>query len=164
MKIHFSKIFLETKKQFEIMDITSHILKAVLESGVKSGAAIIFCPHTTAGIRVNHNEPLLVQDIMKTLYRLVPIDQSYSHDLFEVRQNVAPNERSNGHAHVKAFLLGSSENIPIEKSLLTLGAKQSIWFVELDGGRSREVNLQILGEWFLSHLKKRRSILRNFKR
>ncbi len=128
------------------MDITSHILKAVLESGVKSGAAIIFCPHTTAGIRVNHNEPLLVQDIMKTLYRLVPIDQSYSHDLFEVRQNVAPNERSNGHAHVKAFLLGSSENIPIEKSLLTLGAKQSIWFVELDGGRSREVNLQILGE------------------
>ena len=83
---------------------------------------------------------------MKTLYRLVPIDQSYSHDLFEVRQNVAPNERSNGHAHVKAFLLGSSESLPIEKSQLSIGAKQSVMFIELDGGRSREVHMQILGE------------------
>lgn len=146
MKIHFSKIFLETKKQFEIVDITSYVQKAVLESGIKSGTVTVFCPHTTASIRLNHNEPLLIQDIMKTLYRLIPIDQSYSHDLFEVRQNVAPNERSNGHAHVKAFLVGSSESIPVEKSLLAMGTKQSIWFVEFDGGRSREVNLQILGE------------------
>ncbi len=146
MKIHFNKILLETKKQFEIVDITSHVQKAVLDSGVKSGIVAVFCPHTTAAIRVNHNEPLLLQDIMKTLYRLAPIDQSYSHDLFEVRQNVAPNERSNGHAHVKAFLLGSSESLPIEKNQLSIGAKQSVMFIELDGGRSREVHLQILGE------------------
>lgn len=146
MIIHFSKIFLETKKQFEIVDITSHVQKAILESNVKNGIVVVFCPHTTAAIRVNHNEPLLLQDIMKTLYRLIPIDQSYSHDLFEVRQNVAPNERSNGHAHVKAFLLGSSESLPIEKYQLSIGAKQSIMFIELDGGRSREAHIQIFGE------------------
>jgi secondary thiamine-phosphate synthase enzyme len=128
------------------VDISSHVLQAVLVSGIKNGIVVVFCPHTTAAIRVNHNEPLLLQDIMKTLYRIVPIDQSYSHDLFEVRQNVAPNERSNGHAHVKAFLIGSSENLPIEKGSLSIGAKQSVLFIELDGGRSREVNLQILGE------------------
>ncbi len=142
----FKKIQLETKKQFELVDITAHVQKCVLESNVKNGMAVIFCPHTTAAIRLNHNEPLLLQDMMKTLYRLVPVDISYSHDLFEVRQNVAPNERSNGHAHIKAFLLGSSETLAIEKSNLVLGGKQSVFFVELDGGRSREVFIKILGE------------------
>jgi secondary thiamine-phosphate synthase enzyme len=146
MLTYYKKILLETKKQFEIVDVTTQAQTAVLESKVKSGLALIFCPHTTAAIRLNHNEPLLMQDIMKTLYRLVPIDVSYSHDLFEVRQNVAPNERSNGHAHIKAFLLGSSETLPVEKSALVLGAKQSIFFVELDGGRSRELHVKIIGE------------------
>lgn len=140
------KIQIETKKQFEIVDITEHAQKAVLDSGAKSGIALIYCPHTTAAVRLNHNEPLLMQDIMKTLYRLAPVDINYSHDLFEVRQNVAPNERSNGHAHVKAFLLGSSETLPIEKSALLIGARQSLFFVEMDGGRSREVYIKILGE------------------
>ena len=80
------------------------------------------------------------------LYRLVPIDTNYSHDLFEVRQNVAPNERSNGHAHVKAFLLGSSETLLVENSQLVLGQKQSLFFVEMDGGRPREIYIKILGE------------------
>jgi secondary thiamine-phosphate synthase enzyme len=146
MENSLKKIALETKKQFEIIDITDRVRKIAAESGVKSGAAIIFCPHTTAGVRLNHNEPLLMQDIMKMLYRLVPIDANYSHDLFEVRQNVAPNERSNGHAHVKAFLLGSSETVPIENSVLSLGSKQSIFFVEMDGGRTREVQIKIMGE------------------
>jgi secondary thiamine-phosphate synthase enzyme len=140
------KIQLQTKKQFEIIDITSHVQKAVIDSKMQTGLVVISCPHTTAGIRLNHNEPLLMQDIMKTLYRLVPIDASYSHDLFEVRQNVAPNERSNGHAHVKAFLLGSSESLPVEKGLLVMGTKQSIFFVELDGGRDRDTYVKILGE------------------
>ncbi len=146
MQNHFKKLLLETKKQFEVVDITHYVQVAIQESKIKSGLALVYCPHTTAGIRINHNEPLLIQDIMKTLYRLAPIDISYGHDLFEVRQNVAPNERSNGHAHIKAFLLGSSETIPVEKSALLLGGKQSVFFVELDGGRSREVYVKIIGE------------------
>jgi secondary thiamine-phosphate synthase enzyme len=146
MPTHYKKLFLETKKQFEIVDITSHVRSTVMESKIKNGIALIFCPHTTAAVRINHNEPLLLQDIMKTLYKLVPIDVSYGHDLFEVRQNVSPNERSNGHAHVKAFLLGSSESLPIVKSELAIGSKQSVLFVEMDGGRSREISIQIVGE------------------
>jgi secondary thiamine-phosphate synthase enzyme len=146
MKNFFKKLQVETKKQFEIADITEQVKIAVTESGIKNGFAVIFSPHTTASIRLNHNETLLMQDIMKALYRLIPIDISYSHDLFEVRQNVKPNERSNGNAHVKAFLLGSSENVIIENNSLILGAMQSIFFVEMDGGRSREVYLKIMGE------------------
>ncbi len=146
MQNSLTKIHLETKKQFEIVDLTGQIMKAVVDSKIQNGLVLIFCPHTTAGIRINHNEPLLMQDFMKALYRLVPINQSYSHDLFEVRQNVAPNERSNGHAHVKSFLLGSSETLPIDKGSLLLGQRQSIFFIELEGGRMREVIIKIIGE------------------
>jgi len=83
---------------------------------------------------------------MKALYRLIPIDISYGHDLFEVRQNVAPNERSNGHAHVKAFLLGSSESLIVEQNSPVLGSRQSLFFLELDGGRQREVYIKVIGE------------------
>jgi secondary thiamine-phosphate synthase enzyme len=146
MKTLLKKILLETKKQFEIVDITTQVKTAISESAVKSGLATIFCPHTTASVRLNHNEPLLMQDVMKALYRLVPIDVSYSHDLFEVRQNVAANERSNGHAHVKAFLMGSSESLIVDQGSLLLGNKQSIFFIEFDGGRSREIYVKIIGE------------------
>lgn len=146
MKIFSKKLSLITKKQFELVDITTTVQAALLESKITTGIAVIFCPHTTAAIRLNHHEPLLMQDLMKSIYRLVPIDSSYSHDLFEVRQNIAPNERSNGHAHVKAFLLGSSENLIIENGAPVLGAKQSLFFVELDGGRNREVHIKAIGE------------------
>lgn len=146
MKVYQKKLQLETKKQFEMLDITTHIRTAVVESGIKEGMVTVFSPHTTASIKLNHNEPLLMQDFMKTLYKLIPLDTSYSHDLFEVRQNVAPNERSNGHAHVKAFFLGASESLIVQRSELLLGLKQSIFFVEMDGGRSREVWVKIIGE------------------
>ncbi len=145
MKAYLKKLEFETKKQFEVFDITDKVKSAVLESGVEDGICVIFCPHTTAGIRLNHNEPLLMQDIMKTLYHLVPIDVSYGHDLFELRQNAAANERSNGHAHIKAFLMGSSETLIVEKGQLITGDKQSIFFLEFDGGRGRDILVKIIG-------------------
>jgi len=142
----FKKISLETKKQFELVDVTEKVADCVREAGVVSGIALVYSPHTTAAIRLNHNEPLLIQDMMKSLYHLIPIDVSYSHDLFEMRQNVGVNERSNGHAHVKAFWFGSSETVAVEQSKLMLGEKQSIFFIEFDGGRSRDFWVKILGE------------------
>ncbi len=139
------EIQIETKQQFELVDVTDHVRKAISDSGVREGVAHISSPHSTAAIRLNHKEPLLVQDFMRTLYRLVPIDGSYSHDLFELRQKVAPNERSNGHAHVKAFLLGSSESVAVSKGELLLGEHQSIFFVELDGGRRRRLLVTVSG-------------------
>lgn len=133
-------------KQFELIDITSHTKAAVKDSGVKNGMAVIYNPHTTASVRINHNEEMLQQDIMKMLYRTVPVDESYGHDLFEMRSEVDTNERSNGHAHVKAFLLGSSETVPVVDGELILGKKQSIFFVECDGGRARDFSIFIYGE------------------
>lgn len=139
------KIQIQTSKQFEIVDITKEVLNVITESTVQQGIALIYSPHTTASIRINHYEPLLLQDILRAEYRLVPQDISYNHDLFELRANAAANERSNGHAHVKAFLLGSSESVIIDSGRAVLGDRQSIWFVEFDGGRKRDCYVKIVG-------------------
>ncbi len=146
LKIHTKKISVQTNKQFEAVDVTENVRQALSDSGVKNGSALIFSNHTTAAVRINHNEPLLLQDMMKMLYRLVPVDVNYAHDVFEIRESVSVTERSNGHAHVKAFLLGSSEVVPIQDGALLLGERQSIFFVELDGSRSRDFIIQIMGE------------------
>ena len=139
------RLALNTKKQFELIDVTSMVKDVVKESGIQNGMVLVYNPHTTAAIRLTHNEPLLAQDIMKTLYRMVPVDVNYSHDVFEMREHVAVNERSNGHAHVKSFILGASETIPLEGGNMGLGAMQSIFFVELDGGRARDFDVVIVG-------------------
>lgn len=144
-KTKLQRLKLKSTRQFEVLDITSKVESIVAGSGIRSGTITIFTPHTTASVRLNHNEPLLIQDIIRTLYRIVPIDVSYSHDLYEIRSGIEAELRSNGHAHVKAFLLGSSETIPVEKGKMILGNKQSIFFVEFDGGRDREVVIQVLG-------------------
>lgn len=145
MKIVNASLSIQTNQQFEIVNITEQVVRTVTESHIREGVVTISVPHTTAGIKLNHFEPLLMQDILRTVFRLVPQDVSYNHDIFELRQNVTPNERSNGHAHVKAFLLGNSEAVPITSGSVVLGDRQSVLFVECDGGRKRRVNISIIG-------------------
>jgi secondary thiamine-phosphate synthase enzyme len=146
MPVTHHSIELHTKQQFEVLNITEEVQTLLNTAGPKNGVVVISVPHTTAAIKLNHFEPLLLQDILRTIYRLVPQDVSYNHDLFELRQNIAPGERSNGHAHVKAFLLGSSETVPVKDGGLVLGDRQNILFVECDGGRKRVVNVSFIGD------------------
>ena len=146
MKIQTKKIDLQSDKQLEFIDVTSMVEEAVGESGVKNGMVAIFSPHTTGAIVINHNEPMLIQDMTRILYKIVPIDERYSHDMFELTKLNKSDGRSNGHSHCKNMLLGSSETVPIENGELTLGFKQNIFFVELDGARKRDFFVQILGE------------------
>jgi secondary thiamine-phosphate synthase enzyme len=146
MAVFSQKLDLTTQKQFEIVDVTAKVLEAVKQSKVKNGLVSIFSPHTTAAIRINHFEPLLLQDIMKLMYRLAPLETNYAHDFFEIRTEVQANERSNGHAHVKAFLLGSSQTVPIVNQKMLLGFRQSIFFVEMDGPRERDFIVTVIGD------------------
>ena len=146
MSTYQKEIDIETTTQFELVNITSAVKDALKKSRVREGIVTIFSPHTTASIRINHDEPLLKQDLMKFIYRLVPMDMNYAHDFFEIRSNPRPDERSNGHAHVKAFLLGQSESVPVDDGVMRLGERESIFFVEFDGGRKRKVIIKIIGE------------------
>lgn len=143
MKTLTEKLTFKTQKQFEIVDITQQVRSIVARSKASAGIVTVFSPHTTAAIKLNHHEPLLLQDFMKLLYKLVPIDANYAHDLFENRTEIEPGERSNGHAHLKTFLLNNSETIPIINGELALGDRQNVLFLEMDGGRERHVIISI---------------------
>ncbi len=146
MKIYKERIDLESKTQIEFMDITDRVQEVVDRSGVREGQALIYVPHTTMGVAINHNESMLLQDFMRVLYKIVPVDAQYSHDLFELRRKAGASDgRSNGHSHCKAILLGNSETVPVEKGKLLLTERQSIFAVEFDGSRTRDVFIQVIG-------------------
>jgi secondary thiamine-phosphate synthase enzyme len=145
MKIYTQKIEIKSTSQIEFIDITDKVEEIIANSGVREGQVLVYSPHTSASIAVNHNEPMLIQDFMRVLYRLVPVGDRYSHDLFEIGRAKTSDGRSNGHSHCKNLLLGVSETIPIEKGKMMLTEKQNIFLVELDGARMRDVVIQVIG-------------------
>lgn len=145
MKIHRERIVVESTTQIQFLDITDKVQEVVERAGIREGQALVYVPHTTMGVVINHNEPMLLQDFMRILYRIVPVDDQYSHDLFELRRESRSDGRSNGHSHCKAILMGNSETIPVEKGKLLLTDLQNIFAVEFDGARKRDVVVQVTG-------------------
>jgi len=145
MKVHHKKIEIKSTTQIEFIDITEKVNEIISDSGIREGQVTVYSPHTTANIIVNHNETMLLQDFMRTLYKLVPVSDRYSHDLFELNREKASDGRSNGHSHCKAMLMSVSETVPLEKGHMMLSPTQSIFAVELDGARTRDIIVQVIG-------------------
>ena len=61
------QITLESIKAPEFMDMTDQVLASVAESGVTMGNVLIYSRHTTAAIKINEMEPLLLQDLERKL-------------------------------------------------------------------------------------------------
>lgn len=146
MKTVLEKVLLATSEHLEFIDITEKVEELVEKSGIKNGQVLIFSPHTTAAIAINQDEAMLLKDLTRMLFRLVPIDERYDHDLFEITKKRLSDGRSNGHSHCKNILLNRSETLIIQKGEILLGEKQDIFFVELDGGRARDYWVQVMGE------------------
>lgn len=145
MKIHKQNIEIKSTTQIEFIDITDRVAEIIDNSGVREGQVLVYSPHTSSSVIINHNEAMLIQDFMRVLYRIVPLNDQYAHDIFELNKVHKSDGRSNGHAHCKSMLLGVSETIPIEKNKMLLTEKQSILFVEMDGARTRDIIVQVIG-------------------
>ena len=139
------RLRIDTKRAMEFVDITALVADCVLCSGITDGMVNVQTSHTTTAIVVNEHEPLLLQDMMKLLRRWAPRGD-YDHDDFDNRTvNMAPGERANGHSHARALLLGTSETLNVAGGRMRLGRWQRIFFVELDGPRTREVSVTSFG-------------------
>lgn len=147
MNAHVFCLKLESTKAPEFLDITQRVQECVAESGVTLGFVVIYSKHTTAAIKINENEPLLLQDMEQFLERISPRNGNYRHNDFSVRTvNMTEEECPNGHAHCQQLLLGTSETVPIVEGMMQFGRWQSIFLIELDHPREREVVVQVLGE------------------
>lgn len=130
----------------EFVDITEQVISVVAGSGVRFGQATVYSTHTTAAVKINENEPLLLQDMARALERASPCDGDYHHNDFSRRTvNIDEDECANGHAHCQHLLLSTSETIPILDGSLALGQWQRIFLVELDRPKRRRVLVNVLG-------------------
>ena len=142
----FCKRF-EAKCAPEFIDITDWVAQCVAESEITNGFAVVYSKHTTAAVKINENEPLLLKDMEAFLEKFCPRDGGYQHNDFSIRTvNMTPDESPNGHAHLQHLLLGTSETITIIDGNMQFGDYQSVFFIELYHPRSREVMLQVVGE------------------
>ena len=131
----------------EFIDITDWVAECVAESQIANGFVVVYSKHTTAAVKINENEPLLLDDMAGFLEKIFPRDHSYQHNNFEIRTvNMNENESPNGHAHLQHLLMGTSETVPVMDGQMQFGTYQSIFFIELDHPRPREVLVQIVGE------------------
>ncbi len=141
-----TRIRVETRRSTEFIDLTDRITASLSEIGIRDGLVNIQTLHTTTAILVNEHEPLLLADFEALLARMAPRDALYRHDdMTERTVNLTPGERQNGHAHCRAMLLGPSVLLNLADGRLQLGRWQRIFFVEMDGPRSREVSVLVLG-------------------
>ncbi|NMA25600.1 MAG: YjbQ family protein [Clostridiales bacterium] len=126
---------IQTTLSQQFIDITCTVADEVKNSRVRDGIAVVYVPHTTAGVTINENaDPDVVRDMISALDKTYPEHGEYRH------------LEGNSHAHIKASLMGASCNVIIREGKLLLGTWQGIYFCEFDGPRNREFLVKIIGD------------------
>jgi len=119
------QIEVRTASHRQMVDITRQVAAAI--GGAGDGICHVYVPHTTAAVVINeHADPDVARDLIAAYEAMVP-DVHFAH------------AEGNSDAHLMTTLLGSSITVPVEDGRLRLGTWQGIFFVELDGPRSRKV-------------------------
>ncbi|MFO7807677.1 MAG: secondary thiamine-phosphate synthase enzyme YjbQ [Candidatus Moraniibacteriota bacterium] len=140
------EIEFKSSEVYDFMDVTEKVKKFVQQSGVENGIVNVQTFHTTTAILLNEKESGLLEDIKKSLDRLVPSDIYYQHDDFDVRtENICDDECRNGHSHCKAVRLPSSHTLNVVGGEMQLGTWQRLLFFELDRARVRKMQVMVMG-------------------
>ena len=122
----------KTTRREEMIEITNLVANEVSQSGIQSGIAFCFIPHTTAAITINENaDPDVKRDLLYKLNKEIPKNDGYHHT------------EGNSDSHLKSSLFGFSEQILIENGQLVLGTWQGIYFCEFDGPRNRKLIVKV---------------------
>ena len=129
------QISVRTERRTQLVEITAQVQDA--RAGAEgAAAALVFVPHTTAGVTINeHADPAVARDFEAALERIVGDDWGWEH--IEAGEENAPS-------HIRASLMGPQVVVPVEEGRLALGTWQGIFFCEFDGPRSRTVYVRPL--------------------
>lgn len=143
-------------------NVTEEIQVIVHDWGMQDGYIHVFVEHTTCTLLLQEDEPCLMQDLFARLDEIAPQSEGlmvrdmiarvnsyhtadlvrdlrlayYSHDDPTVRtENLeeGTEERKNGHAHVRASLVGQPFlTLRVKEGKLKLGKWQQILFFDFD--------------------------------
>jgi secondary thiamine-phosphate synthase enzyme len=124
------EIQVTTERKTQLLDITSGVREA-LGSEAQGSAALVYVPHTTAGIVINEKiDPDLLDDFEMALQGMVDDGWSWKH---------VDADGPNAPSHVRASVVGPQVLVPLKDGELALGTYQGIFFCEFDGPRTRKV-------------------------
>jgi len=124
------RITLKTERKTQLVDITANV-QAALGDTDGAAAALVYVPHTTAGVTINeHADPAVARDFEAALERIVADNWGWQH--IEEGEENAPS-------HIRASLMSPQILVPLESGRLALGTWQGIFFCEFDGPRERSV-------------------------
>jgi secondary thiamine-phosphate synthase enzyme len=138
-----TRLGIQTQHDTQLIDITERVRGVVAETGIRSGTANVMTLHTTTAITVNEGLPDLEDDLVELLATLAPTGRPYRHARFlHSDGQMAVNAPS----HLRGALLGMQVILPVEDGRPVLGARQTIYFVELDGPLYREAVVHVFGE------------------
>jgi secondary thiamine-phosphate synthase enzyme len=130
------QISLRTERRTQLLEITPQVEEA-LNGSDGAAAALVYVPHTTAGVTINEDlDPALADDIEAAMERIVEDGWGWKHDDAD-----GPNAPS----HMRASLMSPEVLVPLEDGRLALGRYQGIFFCEFDGPRERKVYVTALG-------------------
>ena len=116
----------------ELYDISKQVRDAICKSGATNGIAVVYCPHTTAGITINESaDPDVARDIQIGLDKAFPDRKEFRHS------------EGNSAAHLKSSAIGASVTIIIDNGKPVLGTWQGIFFCEFDAPRTRTYYVKI---------------------
>ena len=131
MRMRESTFSVRTSQREAILIITDEVNRALGELTDDDGMCIIVVPHTTCAISVNENaDPDVPADLTKALRALVP-NVRFEHG------------EGNSDAHFLSMLIGTSLTWPYRGGKLVLGTWQGVYFIELDGPRTRKVTVYV---------------------
>ena len=131
MRMKETTFSVRTSQREAILIITDEVNRARGELTDDDGMCTIVVPHTTCAISVNENaDPDVPADLTKALRALVP-NVPFAHG------------EGNSDAHFLSMLIGTSLTWPYRSGRLVLGTWQGIYFIELDGPRTRKVTVYV---------------------
>jgi secondary thiamine-phosphate synthase enzyme len=121
------ELSVRTTGRTQLINITSQVASALIELDPAATLCHVSVPHTTAAVVINEAaDPDVARDLAAAYQAMVP-KIPFAH------------AEGNSDSHLLATLLGSSVTVPVEAGRLRLGTWQGIFFVELDGPRTRRV-------------------------
>ena len=129
------ELTLKTDRRTQLIEITEEIREAVGDGA--GTAALVYVPHTTAGIAINERiDPELVDDLERAFGKVVGDDWGWKHE---------DEDGPNAPSHARASLASSPQVlIPLREGALALGTYQGVFFCEFDGPRDRKVYVTVL--------------------
>jgi len=120
-------ITVRSTEREQILIVTREINDALSELTSGDGICTIVVPHTTCAISVNENaDPDVPADLTRALRAMIP-NVRFEHG------------EGNSDAHLLSMMIGTSLSWPYRNGKLVLGTWQGVYFIELDGARSRKV-------------------------